>query len=624
MNMEKNEIYNRNMKCILESNPYLWETLQEQEESEYDVFVDTSISGEKIVGINLNGKDWYFNSRYSAEKAAEVWAEGTEVQNYEAVIIVFGFSNGMYLKKIIEKYPDNIIIAYEPSMTLMQLVLKEIDLSDCLMHEKLFLAVGEKGKRLFTEYVQTLIKYTKYKLVDWFVIPNYRKLFELDYLKVQHIYMIWMRQITLDRNTFILLQDEFADNYLANVYEFFNNYTIDSLYDCFEEIDKEKRPAIVVSAGPSLDKNINELKKAKDKAFMIVVDTALKAVLRAGIIPDLTITIDPHKPLILFEDERIRKLPMIFCIMSNKQVMDSQKGKKIFFGDSESYIQAIFNKYDKKISTLETGGSVACNAFSTAVFLGFKNIILVGQDLAYPNGKEHTKDAYDNEAENKLKDGKRYFEVEDIYGGKVLTEENMDAYRLWFETQIVRYPYLHVIDATEGGAKIRGTEILTLNEAIERECKNLGKIDFAKLIDKISKTYSEEELDEITKQLYNIPEELKKLKRKIKSGIKQYEELERQGGLNKSERDKSQIRKIANKIEKINQWIDEKPEIYLIHMYNYKDEYIVQEEVYDIKDELNEELCAIAQNGIKMFNSYLTAMERLEKNLPKLYEGMKS
>lgn len=624
MNMEKNEIYNKNMKCILESNPYLWETLQEQEESEYDVFVDTSISGEKIVGINSNGKDWYFNSRYTAEKAAEVWTEGTEVQNYEAVIIVFGFSNGMYLKKLIEKYPDNIIIAYEPCMTLMQLILKEIDLADCLLHEKLFLAVGESGKRLFTEYVQTLIKYTKYKLVDWFVIPNYRKLFELDYLKVQHIYMIWMRQITLDRNTFILLQDEFSDNYLANMYEFFNNYTIDGLYDCFKKIDKEKRPAIVVSAGPSLDKNINELKKAKDKAFIIVVDTALKAVLRAGIVPDLTITIDPHKPLILFEDERIRKLPMIFCIMSNKQVMDSQKGKKIFFGDSESYIQAIFNKYDKKLSALETGGSVACNAFSTAVFLGFKNIILVGQDLAYPNGKEHTKDAYDNEAENKLKDGKRYFEVEDIYGGKVLTEENMDAYRLWFETQIVRYPHLHVIDATEGGAKIRGTEVLTLNETIERECKNLREIDFAKVIDGITKTYSGEELDEITKQLYNIPEELKKLKRKIKSGIKQYEELERQGRLNESERDETQIRKIAKKIEKINQWIDEKPEIYLIHMYNYKDEYIVQEEVYDIKDELNEELCAIAQNGIKMFNSYLTAMERLEKNLPKLYESIKS
>ena len=273
---------------------------------------------------------------------------------------------------------------------------------------------------------------------------------------------------------------------------------------------------------------------------------------------------------------------------------------------------------------METGGSVACNAFSIAVFLGFTEIILVGQDLAYPNGKEHTKDAYDNEAENKLKDGKRYFEVEDIYGGKVLTEENMDAYRLWFETQIVRYPKLHVIDATEGGAKIRGTEIITLKEAIDRECSELEYINYAEMINSISKTYTEKELQEIVEQLYGIPNELKRLRRKIKSGIKQYEELKSQGELRESERNSEKIRAIAKKIEKINQWIDNKPEIYLIHMYNYKDEYIVQEEVYDIKERMSEELCSIAQNGIKMFNSYLNAMERLEKNLPKLYDSMKS
>lgn len=622
--MEDNKIYQDNMECIKESNPYLWETLLELETTESEAFVDFSMNGEKIVGIVSQGRDWYFNSRYDAKEAAKVWAEGGTVQNYESVIIAFGFSNGMYVKELIEKYPDNIIIAYEPSQALMQLVLEQIDLVDCLSHEKLFLAVGEKGKRLFTEYVQTLIKYTKYKLVDWFIVPNYRKLFELDYLKVRHIYMIWMRQITLDRNTFILLQDEFAENYLANMYEFFKNSTIDDLTKCFQNIDREKRPAIIVSAGPSLDKNIMELKKARGKAFIIVVDTALKAVLRAGIIPDLTITIDPHKPLVLFDDDRIRRLPMIFCVMSNKRVIDRQEGKKIYFGDSESYIQKIYDKYEKKLSTLETGGSVACNAFSIAVFLGFTEIILVGQDLAYPNGKEHTKDAYDNEAENKLKDGKRYFEVEDIYGGKVLTEENMDAYRLWFETQIVRYPKLHVIDATEGGAKIRGTEIITLKEAIDRECSELEYINYAEMINSISKTYTEKELQEIVEQLYGIPNELKKLRRKIKSGIKQYEELKSQGELRESERNSEKIRAIAKKIEKINQWIDNKPEIYLIHMYNYKDEYIVQEEVYDIKERMSEELCSIAQNGIKMFNSYLNAMERLEKNLPKLYDSMKS
>lgn len=621
--MGENRIYKQNMECIKESNPYLWETLLEPEKSEYQAFVDISQNGEKIVGLKKNGRDWYLNSRYSAAEAAEAWVEGSTVQNYESVIIVFGFSNGIYLKKLIEKYPDNIIIVYEPSAALMQLVLEEIDLSDCLNKEKIFLAVGEKGKRLFTEYIQTLIKYTKYKLVDWLVIPNYRKLFELDYLKVQHIYMIWMRQITLDRNTFILLQDEFSENYLANMYDFFKNYTIDGLAECFKDIDKEKRPAIVVSAGPSLDKNINELKKAKDKAFIIVVDTALKAVLRAGIIPDVAITIDPHKPMVLFDDVRIRELPMIFCVMSSKQVMKRQSGKKIYFGDSESYIQTIYNRYHKKLSTLETGGSVACNAFSTAVFLGFKKIILVGQDLAYPNGKEHTKDAYDNESENKLKDGKRYFEVEDIYGGKVLTEENMDAYRLWFETQIVRYPALHVIDATEGGAKIRGTEILTLKEALERECSNLEPINFSEVINRIDKTYSDEELEKITEELYDIPNQLKALKKKIKNGIKQYEQLDHQGRLSRFERNDVKIRQIANKIQKINEWIDHKPEIYLVHMYNYKDEYVVQEQVYDIKDEINDELCAIAENGIKMFTSYLKAMELLEKNLKILYDSIK-
>ena len=144
------------------------------------------------------------------------------------------------------------------------------------------------------------------------------------------------------------------------------------------------------------------------------------------------------------------------------------------------------------------------------------------------------------------------------------------------------------------------------------------------MINSISKTYTEKELQEIVEQLYGIPNELKRLRRKIKSGIKQYEELKSQGELRESERNSEKIRAIAKKIEKINQWIDNKPEIYLIHMYNYKDEYIVQEEVYDIKERMSEELCSIAQNGIKMFNSYLNAMERLEKNLPKLYDSMKS
>ena len=51
-------------------------------------------------------------------------------------------------------------------------------------------------------------------------------------------------------------------------------------------------PAIVVSAGPSLNKNIVELRKAKNKAFIVAVDTAVKPLVKAGIIPDLYVVVD--------------------------------------------------------------------------------------------------------------------------------------------------------------------------------------------------------------------------------------------------------------------------------------------------------------------------------------------
>ena len=53
--------------------------------------------------------------------------------------------------------------------------------------------------------------------------------------------------------------------------------------------------AIVIAAGPSLNKNIKELKRAKGKAFLIAVDTAVKRLLKEGIVPDMYATLDGMK-----------------------------------------------------------------------------------------------------------------------------------------------------------------------------------------------------------------------------------------------------------------------------------------------------------------------------------------
>jgi len=615
-------LYKKNIDTIARCNPFLWKDVTEDIEYKEEVYVDQSLKGESIVAVVRDGATWYLNSRYDATLAAEAWAEQLGDLKYVAIIFVFGIGNGVYLQQLRKKYPDNMIVAYEPSREIFDTVLKEIDMTDVLDDEHIVMAVGEKGHKLFVEYVCSCMNYANFSHAKWVIAPNYQQLFGIEYLKIQNMYMNWIRQITLDRNTYLIAQNEFAENTLQNTWDALTACSIDDLaVKIREKIDVERYPAIIVSAGPSLDKNIEELKTAKKKAFIIVVDTALKATVRAGIKPDMTITIDPHKPLILFEDERIKELPMVVCILSNTKVLEKHEGKKIYFGEDESYFESVCEMYGKKMSRLETGGSVANNAFSLACFLGFKKIILIGQDLAYPGKKEHTKDAYDNEQENEIDfSKKKYVEVEDIFGNKVWTEGNMDAYRKWFEMQIIRYPQLKVIDATEGGARIKGTEILTLKEAIRRECEDLEEVDFEQIISELEPYFSKEELVEVSQQLRDIPKELDVIREKLHEGIARYEDLKKAAKAKKIS--KSKVKQILEDVTITSEWLENKAEMCLVQMYNYEADYNMKGKVFNIQEDLKAELTTIAENGIEMYESYFSAMETLEKNLDILYQRM--
>ena len=60
----------------------------------------------------------------------------------------------------------------------------------------------------------------------------------------------------------------------------------------------------------------------------------------------------------------------------------------------EGYLKKLLEANEKESVRLPTGGSVATSALALLHEMGFKTIILVGQDLAYPGGVEHTSTAY--------------------------------------------------------------------------------------------------------------------------------------------------------------------------------------------------------------------------------------
>lgn len=618
----KLEVYEENIETIKSTNLFLWESLKEEIVYQDNVYMDKSVKGEDIIAIEKEGHMWYLNSRYDAEYAASIWAEPVSDINYASVIIVFGFGTGVYLKKLREQYPKNIILVYEPSHELFDMVLKSIDIQEIFKDEKLFICVGEVGKRFFAEYMLLFITYSNFSHVIWKQVPNYESIFNKEYLEIQIIYMSWIRSIKISENTRLFLGEKSAINCLQNLWDCLNGYSLKMLKEKIQEtIDVEQYPAIIVSAGPSLDKNIGQLKKAIGKSYIIAVDTALKTVIRAGIIPNLAVTIDPNKDIVLFEDKKISALPIVVGIKSNSEIIKKHYGKKFYYKNPYSYIEDIHQQYGKETVLLETGGSVANDAFSTAVFMGFKKIILIGQDLAYPDKKEHTKDAYDDTAGNIINTSKKnYFKVEDIYGEMIWTRTDMDSFRKWFERQIIRYSELKVIDATEGGAKIQGTEIISLEQVIERECEHLEVVDFNKIMDELVPHFTAEELEQVKKQLFNIPNELNVIKEVLEKGFMQYDELENlaKNGLSNTEK----IEELINEIKKTTDWLEEKTEMKLVNMYSFTAENQLKNKLFDIQKELKDEIIVIAQNGKEMIESYFKAMEELENNLEILYQNM--
>lgn len=161
-----------------------------------------SISDEEIVKVKKEREEFYLNSRYEAWTAAQIWANQFENVTYKSKFIIMGLGNGMYLKALKERYPDNIIICIEVFEELENEVLHNVDVSD-LVGDKVFLAVGENRVQLFREYLSTLITYIDKDELFYKAIPNYNKINNKEVRKIENIYYNQIQFLYVERNTVI-------------------------------------------------------------------------------------------------------------------------------------------------------------------------------------------------------------------------------------------------------------------------------------------------------------------------------------------------------------------------------------------------------------------------------------
>lgn len=239
-----------------------------------------------------------------------------------------------------------------------------------------------------------------------------------------------------------------------------NNYLLDSLL----EILPRELPVVIVAGGPSLKINVDDLKLLKGHALIVCIDRAAGILAEHGIRPDLLATVDVVKDVayLLPEHDPWADIPLLCSYQANIAAQEAFDGRIIYFC-AWTYENDLPGLKGNILLHGNTGGSVATAVYTVFAEAGFSDIILVGQDLANRGDETHADGSDDGASVDK-----EFIEIEGWDGHPVKSHADWIGFRDYYEQMIRIHPDTHCIDATEGGALIHGSEVLTLKEAAAR------------------------------------------------------------------------------------------------------------------------------------------------------------
>lgn len=563
-------------------------------DEEIEIVEETALDGSTIIKVRKDEKEYYLDTKRNPGYIADIWMEGFDNLPRTAPIIMFGIGNGSFLKKLDEKLKEDAeIIIFEPSTVIFDYCLRTCDISDIIKRRKisffvdnLFSFEGIKailGSKLKIENTEFLQKY---------VLPGYAALYPEEINKVMKMARDVVDSMLVHYSTVSFFSNIAIANMLYN-----SMYIPDANISVqFVDIIPRDMPAIVVAAGPSLNKNINELKRAKKKAFIIACDTAIKPLMKAGIVPDMFVVVDGVKPLDLVDVPGVENIPLLTSIISSQAVLEYHKGKKILYEEGFSYVDKPFNDLGIEFPKVASGGSVATTAFSFAYMIGIDTIIMVGQDLAYTNNKTHADGTFKEEMEET--DTSKCVMVPGNYVDMVPTGDDLKIFLDWFNYYVKgckgHRPTFRVINATEGGARIENTEIMTLREAIDECCDK--EFDYKASINAVEPIFTGKNRDYVVSYLNSTETGFKNIVENAKKQKKLYKKIEnmtKTGNIVENE-----YLKLLNKIKKLNKDMLKSPLYQLIDDTLIDANIILRKELLVEEDGMLAEAKELARKGL--------------------------
>ncbi|ELZ1510964.1 motility associated factor glycosyltransferase family protein, partial [Campylobacter coli] len=322
--------------------------------------------------------------------------------------------------------------------------------------------------------------------------------------------------------------------------------------------------AIIVSTGPSLTKQLPLLKKYASKATIFCADSSYPILAKHGIKPDYVLSLEriPLTSEFFNNDFGEFDKDILFVLKSYVHPHTTkylQKNNRNFMLVSTyaSFIQYLKLDY---FGYFNMGFSVAHMACYLSLHLNHKNIIFIGQDLAYAkDGFSHTKD-YKNldKHEGHFQRDKGKFQCL-AYGGngKVESSEIWTMFRLIFENDInyfQKFFNITTYNCTEGGARIKGT----IEKPFLWACENLLDKDLNKPFEKLEPLSLNKQNEFLLKAYYKVCKSIKHCRDFNDNFIKVYDKIKNSfTSLQNSQKNEIFIQEIIQDIDKTKTQIDE-------------------------------------------------------------------
>ncbi|EPN8907144.1 motility associated factor glycosyltransferase family protein [Campylobacter jejuni] len=548
------ELFNKNIEAL--SNILLKESLKEIKSSKFEL-----ILGKDNLDINL--KDTSDNT-FLYENVIDELNSMLNTYNDKyllyPVLYFYGFGNGILFKALLQNKNHQHIVVFEKDIEIIWVIFHILDFSNELQNARLMvLNTSSLDIEFFSNFCSSKPFFQFSRIYFLELMSHYYERFHEDILGLNK------KLAENFKNSIVSYGNDPLDA-LQGIEQFVYNLPQMITHPSYKELLSKRKgisdTAIIVSTGPSLTKQLPLLKKYASKATIFCADSSYPILAKHNIKPDYVLSLEriPLTSEFFNNDfgEFDKDIVFVCAGVVHPKTIEHLKNKTFIITQKILAFPYYINL--KNFCYAAIGFSVAHMAYEFATHLNYKNIIFIGQDLAYAeDGFSHTKD-YSNldKHEGHFQRDKGKFQCL-AYGGngKAESSEVWTMFRFFLQDTISRNIISTTYNCTEGGARIEGT----IEKPFLWACENLLDKDLNKPFEKLEPLSLNKQNEFLLKAYYKVYQSIKHCRDFSKILSNDFNNIQNiYLNLNKKENDLNlAIRKIdefKNKLENIKQMQD--------------------------------------------------------------------